>query len=230
MYSLPPNKLGYCGPEKSWLAFKKFFSSPSQENALASKNCLEGFSAMMPYLELIASENKLGAFDESVVEAYWIGNNLLENVSFEKTRAAVLSLQKFGLPKKVAERKAERLPEGILPHHSMHVFYVNFISQKVKPLVENLSSCAIQWASVKEPYNEEPVVNGISFFSESSELKIRDRKKTVYNPFQTDLEKGDMVTVHWNNVIEKISDESLRNLKKYTSLTLEKVNGFLNES
>lgn len=225
LYSLPPNKLGYCGPEKSWQTFTNFFSNPSEENALEARTCLKGFNALMPYLELIAKENSLKVFDEKVIEAYWIGNKLLENVSFKETQEAILSLQNYGLPRSIAKKKAAELPEGMLPHHSMHVLYINFISQKVKPLVENLSSCMIQWAEVKD--SENLVVKGIELFSESNELKSREKEKKVSNPLKIPLEEGDLVTVHWDNLVETIDDNSLKNLKNYTFINLEKVNNFL---
>lgn len=226
LYSLPPNKLGYCGPEKSWLEFQKFFSEPVEENASASRSLLEGFDALMPYLKLIAHENGLQPFDSRVIEAYWLGNSLLENVSFQAARQAILSLQEQGLPKGIAERKAKQLPKGLVPHHSMHVLYINFISQKVKPLVQNLSNCLVQWGAVKEP-GETVLVKGIELFSQNGELTLKQKEKEVSNPLGVPLKKGDTVSIHWNSIVETLSIESLNNLKKYSFSNLEKVNLFL---
>lgn len=219
-YSFPPNRLGYCGPEQSFLFFREFLSNPSEENACKAKEMLKKFSALFPYLELIAKANGKQAFDAEAIEAYWIGNSLLENVSFRETQKAILSFQLHGLPRKIAEEKASNLPDGMPPHHSMHVLYVNFISKKVPALTENLSNCLIQWAKVKEISKNGIKAKGIELFSESKELKIREKEKTIENPFNLQLQEKDFVSVHWGSAIEKISEDEFKRLKKYTSVTI----------
>ena len=123
---------------------------------------LQKFSALHPYLLLIAEANNLQPFDEQVIEAYWLGNSLLENVPFREMQKTILSLQKHGLPRRIAEKKAANLPEEMLPHHSMHVLYVNFLSQKVKPLIQNLGNCLIQWGEVQEKTAKGISIKGIA--------------------------------------------------------------------
>ena len=109
LYSFPPNRLGYCGPENSWHQFQKFLSSPTEENASEAKELLKRFSALHPYLELIANANRLQPFDKEVVEAYWLGGSLLESVQYAEMQKTILAFQKFGLPRSIAERKAANL-------------------------------------------------------------------------------------------------------------------------
>ncbi|MBN2066943.1 MAG: hypothetical protein JW744_00565 [Candidatus Diapherotrites archaeon] len=220
LYSLPPNQLGYCGPKQSWQSFQEFLSTPSDALVPKTKGLLSEFYAMFPYLELIAEANSLEPFSQEVIEAYWVGNSLLENIPHSKTQETILSFAKHGMPKSIAERKASGLPQGLLPHHSMHVLYVNFINPDVKPLVQNLSSCLIQWAEVKSLSKKGVEVKGIELISESGELKLREKIKTVQNQFSLGLKPKDLITVHWNSAIESISKDSLKNLKKFTDRTL----------
>ena len=90
LYCLPPNKLGYCGPVESWHSLETFLSSPVDQNAVYTRELLQGFHAMHPYLDLIARENGLKPFDEEVIEAYWIGNILLEEVSHKELQKTIL--------------------------------------------------------------------------------------------------------------------------------------------
>ncbi len=222
-YSIPPNKLGYCGPVESRKLLQEFISNPAEESAEIAKEQLTHFTALFPYLELIATENNLQPFDSEVIEAYWIGNSLLENVSFREIQKTILSFQHFGLPHSIAKKKAKELPDGIIPHHSMHVLYVNFISQKVDPIVKNLSSCLVQWAKVLEETPKGIRAKGIELFSESGELKLREKEKTLQNSFGLKLAPGELVSVHWNNVVEQISEDELKRLEKYTKATLEAI-------
>ena len=222
-YSLIPNELGYCGPEGSFEEFLKFIKSPSAEGAEKVKPLLKEFNALFPYLELIARCNNLEPFNEQVIEAYWVGNSLLKSVSKRELQKTVLSFQSFGLPRSIAEKKAAELPNSMLPHHSFHVLYVNFISQKVKPIVQNLGECIVQWGSVLEESEKGIAVKGLSLFSESGELKLREKERILKNPFKLELNKADLVSVHWGNVVEKLSEEQENQLKKYTELTLSGV-------
>jgi len=222
-YSFPPNVLGYCGPEQSWKTFQKLFKETTEENALEAKNLLKEFNSVQCYLELIAKENGKKPFDADVIEAYWIGNGLLEKVHFRELQKTVLSFQKFGLPRSIAEEKASGLPKSIQASHSMHVLYVNFVTKKVEPIVKNLSSCLVQWALVKENTEKGARVKGIELFTEGKELKLREKEKTIQNPFALELLPGDFITVHWNSAVEKISPQQLKNLKKYTEKNLEAI-------
>ena len=190
----------------------------------AAKQQLQKFNALHPYLSLIANANGMQPFDLEVVEAYWLGNRLLENVEHKEIQKTIVCLQKHGLPRRIAERKAAELPESILPHHSMHVLYLNFLSQKVKPFVQNLSNCLIQWATVQKEAKNGIEVKGIELFLESNELKLREKIKTIKNSFNLQLQQGNLVSLHWENAVEKISSERLKNLKEYTSISLKAIN------
>jgi len=223
LYSEPPNKLGYCGPDQSWKAFEQFLKQPSEQNTAETKELLTGFYGLVAYLDLIASANNRQPFDREVIEAYWLGNSLLENVHYSELQKTILSLQKHGLPRLIAEKKASQLPEEMLPHHSMHVLYVNFITPKVEPIIKNLSDCLIQWAIVKGLSSKGIKVKGVELFSESNELKLRESLKTVQNPFGLQLKPKDIITVHWGNAIEVVSEDEQTNLKKFTERTLKAV-------
>lgn len=220
LYSFIPNRLGYCGPPGCWEAFSSFIQSPAEGQAPAVRQLLQHFSALHPYLELIAKANEKSAFDPEAIEAYWLGNDLLLNVQFSEFQKTILSFQRSGLPRPIAEKKAACLPACLLPHHSAHVLYVNFISKKVPPLIENLGDCLIQWAEVKSESEKGIEARGIGLFSEGGEFKIREKSKKIQNPFKIKPKPGDFVSVHWGNAIEILSEESLKSLKKFTQLNL----------
>ena len=77
-YAYPPNELGYCGPTDPGALLE----SASDGFDLAElAHLATGFAGAWPYLELIAGCNGIAdPLDARVVEAYWVGNPLLEKV------------------------------------------------------------------------------------------------------------------------------------------------------
>ena len=86
-YAYPPNALGYCGPPDSGALI----------GAAAPATDLDGLSRLAarfegawPYLRLIARCNGIAdPLDPRVVEAYWVGNELLLQVPASALRATV---------------------------------------------------------------------------------------------------------------------------------------------
>ncbi|MDP2973526.1 MAG: hypothetical protein Q8N60_00600, partial [Candidatus Diapherotrites archaeon] len=66
-------------------------------------------------------------------------------------------------------------------------------------------------------------VKGVELFSENGELKLREKEKTVQNQFNLQLKEKDLVSVHWQNVVEKISFDELKSLRKFTEGTLSAI-------
>jgi hypothetical protein len=72
-YAYPPNELGYCGPDGA----PALLRADSAEIARRARR----FEGAWSYLEFIArSAGIADPLDEAVVEAYWIGNDLLDRV------------------------------------------------------------------------------------------------------------------------------------------------------
>ncbi len=77
-YAYPPNQLGYCGGDDP-AALLEQTSARVVDGGL--RQSLRAFEGAWPYLELIAAANGLhDPLDARVVEAYWLGNPLLERV------------------------------------------------------------------------------------------------------------------------------------------------------
>ncbi len=111
-YAYPPNELGYCGPGDASVLLG--LDSPGAEQQIARH--ARQFEGAWPYLEIIASAAQIAdPLDARVVEAYWIGNELLDTVDPE---SLVVQLQE----RFVGQVGATWAPG--LPHHSFHVFAV----------------------------------------------------------------------------------------------------------
>jgi hypothetical protein len=77
-YAYPPNALGHCGPEDS-RALLEYAAAGVSDGGPA--DLARQFAGAWPYLTLIAAAaGRPDALDAEVVEAYWLGNRLLERV------------------------------------------------------------------------------------------------------------------------------------------------------
>ena len=77
-YAYPPNALGYCGPD-DFAAFREYAVAGVADQGLVQ--LARVFSGAWPYLELISAGCGIAdPLDHRVVEAYWVGNDLLDRV------------------------------------------------------------------------------------------------------------------------------------------------------
>src|SRR5205085_7918384 len=73
-----PNRLTYCGGDDHRSLFDYCIAGVSDPGL---RDLLRKFSGAVPYLRLIARCNMIAdPFDLRVVEAYWLGNELLQGV------------------------------------------------------------------------------------------------------------------------------------------------------
>ena len=77
-YALAPNRLGYCGGNDDQTLFD-YCVEGEADNGIDP--LIRQFQAACPYLKFISQANGItNPLDPKVVEAYWIGNRLLERV------------------------------------------------------------------------------------------------------------------------------------------------------
>lgn len=205
LYSLPPHKLGFCGPldkRKTKVILDCIRGKKIDE--LRLRKILKEFIGAVQYYQLIAQANKIkDPFNQRIVKAYWVGNQLL--AKFKK----------------------------VLPHHSYHVLMVGSVTGRIKFNDKLRDLCRIGWGRVTKIKNQNPAlseVEGLKLIVRYQPLVRRDKrfvfgkiiKKEVEwdKDFIPEIKIGDMVSLHWNQAIEILSQREVKNLKKYTQQTL----------
>jgi len=170
-YAFGPNRLHLCGPEANQ-EILSYITERDPDKGLIL--LLKQFKTMYPYLEKIASANNIAdPFDDRVVEAYWLGNELLENIEkkefyehlidtkvnkkmslkeFEilKNKLGGLSPHSTRISAEGAEFKKSLLSVGARMHHAFHVYNIwkqkkDFMDLKTFDDVDN---CRISWGEV----------------------------------------------------------------------------------
>jgi len=224
-YSFMPNKLRYCGPEDAdKILFQYVIDKKDKETV---ERVLKQFEAFSLYLNLIAKKNKKSIFDKDVIEAYWIGNSLLEKVKKEDIKKLITEdFTKKGLPHSIAKKLAKNIPNNSTPHHSFHVMHIHSVTGKIKFMFSNIDKCRISWGKVKD-------INKNSLLIEYSPIEIKDKlilgkeidTKVQYDKeFLRNIKINDFVAVHWNYAVDKLTKTQKQNLEKYTIRNINAIN------
>lgn len=231
-YAFMPNKLSFCGPDKNE---DLFHYGHSQEVDQGLDLILKEFQVLYPYLKLIAQANQLkDPFNERIIEAYWIGNQLLENVTKPKLYNHLIDEQKLKkkLNKKLLKKTIEKIPLGAKPHHSFHVLSVwkRTGNLDIMHTINTMDLCRIGWGKIKgvnRPYLEvdyQPLV----LEKDRLELGQAISQKILYEINNLGFIKkpkiGKWVSFHWGFACEILNKYQVENLKKYTQESIRLAN------
>lgn len=189
-FAHPPNRSGH--PENGGAPV----TDPTERAVLCRQ-----FTDAWPYLRLIAGANRLDPLDRRVVEAYWIGNSLLDAVSPADVTALPGGLE-----------------PGLQPLHNAHVFCVEPWSRMLRaggdqqPL-ELLDRCRIRWGEVIATPGDRirVVTRSLLFDGERLTLGMPRIEHPRVGPGDG-LRPGDVVALHWDWVCTRLRSTQLRTL------------------
>ncbi len=215
-YAFSPNYLKYCGPDKNQ-ELAGYLQTKTTD--LGLETLLKKFATMYPYLELIAHANGLSdSFNDRVVDAYWLGNELLDKVSLKDFYNHVS--QK--IPRKELKWFELKLPQGAKASHSFHVFnfWLRTGHKAVPHTVETMDNCRISAGVIVGPGK---IKTDQLIYKGGKLILKKDVIKSVKN-INSDYQTGDLVSMHWGWICEKINKEQAKNLNKYIRLALRLAN------
>jgi hypothetical protein len=227
-YAFMPNRLRYCGGDDNRTLFE-YGIEQTIDGGLPS--LLHRFTGALPYLQLIARSNAIAdPFDTRVVEAYWIGNDLLLGVEVRQLYEhleARFGKQLHGRARRLILDKA---PAGARPHHSFHVLDVHSRLGELEHSLATLDNCRISWGQVVRVEPGELVVNRVP-------LLLRERKLVLADPmperitrqvegrgFTDQAQPGDSVSIHWGWACEVLTQTQLTSLERFTRHNLSIAN------
>jgi len=216
-YAFPPNVLGYCGPADSGLT-----EGLSVGDAAAElHHVVRQFDGAWPYLELIGGLTGRDPMDRQVVEAYWVGNELLEH-----TDTLTWGNSLDGRFRARAGGRWDHVESGIIdgvPNHAFHVFcvypWVGLLrSGHAGHALTIIDRCRIRWGVVESSTGHEVIVRYAPLTWDGEILAFGDPVvETVSSSFGTGLLRvGAVVSLHWDYVCEELDRRKLGYLRAMT--------------
>jgi hypothetical protein len=211
-YAYPPNALGYCGPPDP-TALRDYTVAASHGQHCADQDVAKlarTFTGAWPYLEQIASASGIDdPLDHRVVEAYWVGNDLLDVVPLARGGAA---------------------------HHSFHVFCVYPWAamlpddRKAKHALAVLDRCRIRWGQVTAITGDYASLDYQPLTWDGHRVALGEPAHEVAQlsvdgaSVAGEVRPGDWVALHWDWVCGGLTAAQLDALRAYTVRHIDLVN------
>lgn len=227
LYSLMPNRLGFCGSQKNsdQEKMRNFLLGDVSEKE--ARKILSKFEAAHAYYKLIARKNNIrDPLNKKVVEAYWLGNNLLEKVSVEDIQKMILRdfVKPNLLSRGVAIKRIADIPKKSKAHHSFHVFILGSVTGRVDFSDVKLQDiCRPGWGKVVSIKNGKASVEYAPLIRKGKKIEFGRKKRKEINwdeKIVPGIFAGDWVSFHWNFLSQKLEKKDVKNLEKYTKQNL----------
>jgi hypothetical protein len=219
-FAYPPNALGYCGPGNPDDLFELATAQPDEELVRLAR----AFEGAFPYLELLAGANRrTDPLDPDVVEAYWIGNALLEKVSTADLGRSVDDRFRRRAGRRWGDL-AEAVPAGCA-NHSFHVLSVSpWVGLLRGGLIDEplgiMDDCRISWGTVLSVDGQNLVVERSPLIWSIDGL---DHGPSVPTTIQAlvPCQIGDVVAIHWGWACETLDARQVAWLRHVTNSQLK---------
>lgn len=213
-FALPPNAAGYCGPDDTTLLEELLRAQGEGLDEL--RHTAEAFAGAWPYLELIGGTNGLDPLDPLVVEAYWLGNHLLDRIDMLTWGNA---LQHRFQPRAGGgfESIASALLAGGSPSHAFHVFcvypWVGLLRSGIPgPALRVLDRCRIRTGCAVGVEGHHTIVESRHLEWTGRDLRLGapriEGALTASDP-HLEIATGDLVALHWDHICQVISPQQL---------------------
>lgn len=238
-YAFPPNYHGSCGGPDSQALFE-YGVTAVVDNGI--RDLARQFAGAWPYLELIANATGVGdPLDRRVVEAYFVGNSLLDRVGVRPLGDSMEDRFRGRTGAQFA-RLAESVLAGGMPHHSYHVFciypWVGLLGddRRYEQALMVLDRCRIRWGQVRQVLASQLVVESQPLLFDEGRLHlgppiIETVERTLDGVgLVPEFAVGDWVSMHWEWVCDRLGTRQLAALRHYTRMHLDVVNDRLSHS
>jgi hypothetical protein len=232
-YAFPPNRLGYCGsPDHA--ALLGYLSEGKVDDGLTQ--LARQFEGAYPYLRLIAETNGIpDPFDRRVVEAYWIGNGLLERVGVSPLYESLKERFRPRMSGQAFSTMTAFLDDGTRSHHNFHVFEIYrraglLRDDRATIALERMDQCRISWGRVRAVEGAEVMVDRAPLVLEKGGIAlgrpvtVRVQRRVGEAGRLDEFRPGDVASIHWSWACDRLSPASLRALAASTRRSISHTN------
>ncbi len=233
-YAYPPNELGYCGPGDGGDLLKFAHQARDLEAPTPGLDMVgraRAFDGAWPYLEYlshIAGSDSI--MDRRVVEAYWVGNDLLAAGDPAQFADIVRSAFASQLGADWPALTSGAAPQP-LAHHSFHVFtiypWIGVLRRTgAEAALKVLDRCRIRWGRVDSVDGDVVVVQCRPLTWNGSVLRLgaprpeRARLAADGLSLADAPRAGSWVSLHWDWVCDELDHDQLETLLDVTTRQL----------
>ncbi len=229
-YAYPPNELGYCGTGDG-AALLDVASGIGTQNV---EDRARGFDGAWPYLQIIATAAAIAdPLDARVVDAYWVGNQLLDAV--DPKQFAAEARRRFADQSGADWQCLKTATAPPVPHHSFHVFaiypWTGLLRRSGAPTaLEVLDRCRIRWGEVTQVEGDHLEVRTRKLCWDHRALTLgppsieRARWTKQGRSLQHIVSPGDWVSLHWDWACDTLSENQVTALAHFTDRQLDATN------
>jgi hypothetical protein len=219
-----PNRLRYCGGDDNRTLLEYALANEVDPGL---ERILRKFTGALPYLKLIARANGIAdPFDERVVEAYWLGNNLLQTVEARQLYDTLAERADRQLSGRVRALVLGKAPAGARPHHNFHVFDVYSRMNEIGDTLLTMDQCRVSWGHVvgcdgpNLVVERQPLVIRAGKLALGEAVRIRALRDVDGRSLVGKALPGDWVSMHWGWICEVLAPRQIANLRHYTDYHL----------
>ncbi len=221
-FSLPPNSLGHCGSNE---APQKFIDCVVNGECSDIGDEISKFITLNPYLKTISEITGLPKFSYEVVEAYWLGNDLVKNVKVEHYKILLKNFRDQGVPVHLIDKFEEEVPGKFIPTHFFQVLRSRSIGKEsfLSLGIERFNDCMIRWGEVLHVDKQKIVANLNSLEEREGRLELTKKESNVFQipGFLTGLKVGNIIAVHWGQGVKILDNEEAAKISFWTSKVLD---------
>ncbi|MFL5750748.1 MAG: DUF6390 family protein [Chloroflexota bacterium] len=226
-FAAPPNVLGYCGGSDHHALVGHLQAGLDGPELVALCRAFEG---AWPYLGLIARSSGIeDPLDRRVVNAYWLGNGLLDRVPAAAFRRDLDDRFRPRTPRREWQWLATKPADGAVPHHSFHVLEVMprigmLRAGQIPGILPAMEQCLIRPGRVVATTSEGLVVA-------ARPLVIHDGRLAFGPPIEQRVLDGpdgalpgDRVAIHWGWSCGRLSSGQAGRLDAVTRDAMDRAN------
>jgi len=228
-YAYGPNRLGYCGPDA---ADELLGEAVSGGDLRRIRTLAEGFEGAWPYLELIARANRIAdPLDSRVVEAYWLGGELLDAVPVAEFGRSNETRFRPRVRESAWRWLRTKALDGARPVHAFHVLDVFPTVGLLRggpsdDVLGTIDHCRIRWGIVRDRLGAELLVDAVPLEWADGKLRLGAPRPETIRGWQDGLgfigepAPGDHISIHWDWACERLDARQFRALTTWTAREL----------
>ncbi len=174
-------------------------------------------------LRLISAKNKADPFNLKVVEAYWIGNEFLDNITTDDLGLILKSYGRFSshIDKLLFLNAKLGATERLPAHHAVFVMLQTLDITDVIPHLPQINASLIRWGTVHAVYPDSVLMH-TACLARDEKYALREQEETIpYDvAFAGGIKIGDTLALHHGMAIFPLSLLQLAFLKRCTEKTI----------